>query len=51
MGYTITMEQCWSLAMRWYGGRAERNWQRLDAQGTQTLFERLGLTGAFWRLS
>ncbi|MEJ2759315.1 MAG: hypothetical protein P8046_12615 [Anaerolineales bacterium] len=44
------MQTCWELAQRWYAGRGEKDWQRPDAEATQTLFTSLGLTGPFWNL-
>ncbi len=41
------MQTCWDLAQRWYTGRAERDWQRPNAQA---VFAGLGLTGPFWDL-
>ena len=41
---------CHELAIQWYPGRDEKEWQRPAAKETQKLFSTLGLVGDFWRL-
>jgi len=50
-GAIVRLGQCWRLAEAYYApDRRDPNWRRLTAAESQQLFEKLGLTGAFWRL-
>jgi hypothetical protein len=49
-GATMTPAQQWDLAMAWYSDRLSPGWRRFTAQEAQAILERIGLTGAFWRL-
>ena len=50
-GATLTPEQAWQLARAWYGpDRRDPAWRRRTAAEAESLFESLGLTGAFWKL-
>jgi hypothetical protein len=44
------MQTCWNLALGWYSGRLERDWQRPNPKEIQNLFNSLGLDGPFWKL-
>jgi hypothetical protein len=46
----MPIQTCWELAQKWYTGRLEHDWQRLDQNKTQQLFHSLGLYGDFWNL-
>jgi hypothetical protein len=47
----MTLEQMWALASAWYGpNRGDPDWQRPTVEGAEALFERIGLTGPFWKL-
>ncbi|MGH2751364.1 MAG: hypothetical protein ACRDK3_10930 [Actinomycetota bacterium] len=50
-GASMTVAQQWNLARRWYAHRMAPDWRRRTPDEIQALFESLGLTGPFWRLS
>ena len=50
-GATMTLDQQWALAKRWYSDRADPDWRRRTPAEAQQVFSDLGLTGDFWRLS
>ena len=41
-------EQMWMVAKSWHGQRLSRDWRRFTADEAQAVFDRAGLTGAFW---
>ena len=49
-GETMTAEQCWRLAQRWFGGRFDPAWRRLTPEAAQSSLREVGLTGPFWNL-
>jgi hypothetical protein len=49
-GGLLNAEQLWELARRWYGNRMEPDWRPRTADEAGTVFEGIGLTGAFWDL-
>jgi hypothetical protein len=49
-GGTMTPEQCWQLAQAWYGDKLSRDWRRKTLDEVEAVFDRVGLTGPFWRL-
>jgi hypothetical protein len=50
-GATLTVEQQWELARRWYSNRMEPDWKRRTPAEAEAVFASVGLTGDFWRLS
>ncbi len=50
-GATLTLEQQWGLARRWYSDRTDPDWRRRTPEEAEAVFAALGLTGDFWRLS
>jgi hypothetical protein len=50
-GATITIEQLWSLARRWYDDRFDLDWRRRTPAERQAVLDVVGLTGAFWSLT
>ena len=50
-GATLTLEQQWGLAAKWYSNRLDPDWRRRTPEETQEVFAGLGLTGDFWRLT
>jgi hypothetical protein len=48
-GGLLTADQLWGLADAWYGDRMAPGWRRRTPDEAQAVFERLGLTGPFWR--
>lgn len=49
-GATLTPNQGWELARSWYGDRLSPDWTRRTSEEANAVFERLGLSGPFWRL-
>jgi len=49
-GAVITPEQGWALAHGWYKDKAKPDWRRHTLDEAEALFERVGLTSAFWNL-
>ena len=49
-GGLITLEQLRALAEEWYARKLEPDWRRHTPEEAQAFFERIGLTGEFWRL-
>jgi len=49
-GAVLTFAQMWALAQAWYAGRLEEGWRGRSPDEAQAILDRVGLTGAFWRL-
>ena len=50
-GESLTLDQQWQLARRWYADRMSPDWRRRTAEEAQAVFTGLGLTGGFWQLT
>jgi len=50
-GATMSVEQQWRLAEAWYRGKLEAGWRRRSPAEAQAVFEEIGLTAPFWRLT
>jgi len=50
-GATLTLDQQWELARIWYADRMSPAWRRRTPEEAEAVFERIGLTGGFWRLT
>jgi hypothetical protein len=50
-GATLTLEQQWELARVWYADRLSPAWRRRTPAEAEAVFETVGLTGDFWRLT
>ncbi len=50
-GAVLSLQQQWQLADAWYPGRLDPDWKRRTPEQAQAVFEELGLTGTFWRLT
>jgi hypothetical protein len=50
-GATMTVDQLWDLATRWYAGRLVRGWQRPTPEEAEAIFAAVGLSGDFWRMT
>ena len=48
-GPVITLEQIWELAVAWYSNRLTLEARRPMGAEIAAIFERLGLTGPFWK--
>ena len=49
-GATITSAKLCELAYAWWDTRLKPDWRPRTRDENQAIFERLGLTGEFWRL-
>lgn len=49
-GAILSLDEGWRLASIWYADRLEPDWRRRTPEEAQSVFDGLGLTGAFWRL-
>ena len=47
----MTIEQAWALSQEWYGSRLEAHFRRPTVEEAHAIFERVGLTGEFWKLN
>jgi hypothetical protein len=50
-GRTLSVAKLSQLAHAWWGDRLDPNWRPHTLEQNQRILDRLGLTGAFWRLS
>jgi hypothetical protein len=50
-GALLSVRQLWGLARAWYGDRLSAQWRRKTPEEAQEIFEELGLTGPFWKLT
>jgi hypothetical protein len=49
-GQVVTIDKAWELAKVWYGNYLEDTWTRKTPEYAQSLFEKVGLTGDFWKV-
>ena len=49
-GRTLTLATLSELAHAWWGDRLAPSWRPHPREHNQALLDRVGLTGAFWRL-
>jgi hypothetical protein len=50
-GAVLSIPQLWSFARDWYGAYIDKPWRKRSASDVCAIFERNGLTGAFWSVS
>jgi hypothetical protein len=50
-GAAFGVDRLWGLASIWYRDRMKPGWRRRTAQEAEAVFDSLGLTGDFWRLT
>ena len=50
-GAVFALEQAWRLARAWHADRLSPEWRRATPEEAEAIFESIGLTGDFWRLS
>lgn len=50
-GALLSIRQLWGLSRAWYGDRLSAQWRRKTPEEAQEIFEELGLTGPFWKLT
>jgi hypothetical protein len=49
-GGTMSPEQCWQLAVAWYGDKLNPDWQRKTRDEAEAALNSIGLTEPFWSL-
>ncbi len=49
-GATVPVATLSALAFAWWGDRLAPDWRPRSRDENQAILDRLGLTGAFWRL-
>jgi hypothetical protein len=49
-GATITLATLCELALAWWSDRLDPDWRPHTREQNQAILDRVGLTGAFWRL-
>lgn len=50
-GASFSLETAWRLADAWYRDRLSPSWRRRTPEEARAVFDGLGLTGDFWRLT
>jgi hypothetical protein len=50
-GMPVPLETLLDLSRHWYGGHLRADWKKHSVAEAQAIFERVGLTGDFWRLA
>lgn len=50
-GYVADAQTMYNLSKDWYRGRMDEDWDPPAPEEVQSIFERHGLTGDFWRVS
>ena len=50
-GATFTVDQCRTLAQRWFSDRLAPDWRRRTIDEAHAIFAAAGLRGEFWRLT
>ena len=50
LGETMTPQQQWLLARRWYANRRAPEWRRRTPEEAEAIFADCGLIGEFWAL-
>ncbi len=51
IGETLTVEQQWKLATRWFAGRDSLGWHKWTSSEAEEVFRSADLTSEFWSLS
>ena len=51
VGAIVPLEVLWKLARLWYADRLAPDWRRRTAVESQAIFDEVGLTDTFWRLT
>lgn len=49
-GFVMPLRQCVEFGRLWYEGRLDVDWQPKTTELMKSIFERVGLTGDFWRV-
>jgi hypothetical protein len=50
-GATLSLEQIWDLAQRWYQNRLSPNYRGRSAAQAEAIFTAVGLEGPFWHFN
>ena len=49
-GGTMSPQQCWQLALGWYGTKVSPDWRRKTLEEAEAMLAGIGLTDPFWNL-
>ena len=49
-GGTMSTEQCWQLAHKWYSDKLSPDWRRKTLEESEAMLSSIGLTEPFWSL-
>lgn len=49
-GATISARTAWELGRDWYSDRLRDDWAPKTVEVMESIFEKVGVTDAFWRL-
>lgn len=49
-GQVLTVTKVWELSKIWYGNYLDDTWTRKTPEYAESLFQKVGLTGDFWKL-
>ena len=49
-GGTMSPEQCWRLAVAWYGDKLSPEWRKKTLDEAEAALAGIGLGGPFWSL-
>ena len=47
-GGTMSLQQCWQLALTWYSDKLSPDWRRKTLEEAESTLAGVGLTGPFW---
>ena len=50
-GQVVPINQVWELAKLWYGNYLDDTWTRKTPEYAESIFRKVGLSGAFWKLT
>ena len=50
-GAVLSIRQLWGLARAWYGDRLSKQWRRKTPEQAEQIFDEVGLSGPFWKLT
>lgn len=49
LGKILSLEQVWQLSQHWYANRLSPDFAGRSVEQVETIFQKIGLSGSFWR--
>ena len=49
LGQILALEQVWQLSQHWYANRLSPDFAGRSVEQVETIFQKVGLSGSFWR--